>query len=254
MEPRHLVRRDDVSRPAVNGAPDRFVGARGHDGQEPVKRLKRSLALQLPPPDGSNVFAKFAYSGPGSLPRPEPSAQTPTLKRSDGARQMLGSPSTSSTCRRSTPREAVVAADGSLWRERYASVCPGCFRSAVPCPHFKERRLDLLLVGHNPSDHTWRTGYAYSNPSNHFWRLLVEVFCARTEKKKHLAFSACILVDRMCLCMSVLVLVVVGWRANLVIPLLGVEANLEIGTLFASCHWMKIFDEIGFSPWRDTSH
>ena len=40
------------------------------------------------------------------------------------------------------------------------------------CDHFSEGPLRLLLVGHNPSEHSWRTGWAYSNPSNAFWKLM----------------------------------------------------------------------------------
>lgn len=32
--------------------------------------------------------------------------------------------------------------------------------------------LRLILVGHNPSDHAWKSGHYYSNPSNWMWRLL----------------------------------------------------------------------------------
>lgn len=33
--------------------------------------------------------------------------------------------------------------------------------------------LRLIIVGHNPSDHAWRTGHYYSNPSNWMWRILI---------------------------------------------------------------------------------
>ena len=33
----------------------------------------------------------------------------------------------------------------------------------------RERPLRLLLVGHNPSDHSHISGTSYSNPSNRFW-------------------------------------------------------------------------------------
>lgn len=34
--------------------------------------------------------------------------------------------------------------------------------------------LRLLLVGHNPSDHSWESGHYFSQPSNNFWKLIVE--------------------------------------------------------------------------------
>ena len=32
----------------------------------------------------------------------------------------------------------------------------------------------MLVIGHNPSEHSWASGWSYSNPSNNFWRLLVK--------------------------------------------------------------------------------
>jgi len=34
--------------------------------------------------------------------------------------------------------------------------------------------LRLLLVGHNPSEHSWKSGHYYSQPSNNFWKLIIE--------------------------------------------------------------------------------
>lgn len=36
-----------------------------------------------------------------------------------------------------------------------------------------DQPLRLIIVGHNPSDHAWRTGHYYSNPSNWMWRILI---------------------------------------------------------------------------------
>jgi TDG/mug DNA glycosylase family protein len=63
------------------------------------------------------------------------------------------------------------AASGG-WRERFSSCCEPCFREAVPCPHFNESPLALLLIGHNPSEHSWQSGLPYSNPTNRFYNLL----------------------------------------------------------------------------------
>lgn len=63
----------------------------------------------------------------------------------------------------------------SPWRERFTSVSSDAFRDGVPCPiHNIEKPLRCLLVGHNPSDHSWRSGTSYSNPTNRFWGLLRE--------------------------------------------------------------------------------
>ncbi|KAG6612555.1 Uracil-DNA glycosylase-like [Phytophthora cinnamomi] len=58
------------------------------------------------------------------------------------------------------------------WQERWHGICADCFELVQPCVHYPERRLRLLIVGHNPSDHAWKTGYSYSNPTNRMWMLL----------------------------------------------------------------------------------
>ena len=61
----------------------------------------------------------------------------------------------------------------SPWRERFTSISDAAFRERTPCPvNSVERPLRCLLVGHNPSDHSWTSGTSYSNPSNRFWGLL----------------------------------------------------------------------------------
>ena len=39
---------------------------------------------------------------------------------------------------------------------------------------YGELPLRLLLVGHNPSDHSWNSGHYFSQPSNNFWKLIIE--------------------------------------------------------------------------------
>ena len=34
--------------------------------------------------------------------------------------------------------------------------------------------LSLLIVGHNPSQHSWESGHYFSQPTNSFWRLIKE--------------------------------------------------------------------------------
>mmetsp|Transcript_12778 Transcript_12778/g.20666 ORF Transcript_12778/g.20666 Transcript_12778/m.20666 type:complete len:329 (-) Transcript_12778:2028-3014(-) len=73
------------------------------------------------------------------------------------------------------PVQAFVAPSPARYRERYASVCQKCFESSVLCMHFEEEPLELLLVGHNPSEHAWSSGFFYSNPTNRMWKLLTGV-------------------------------------------------------------------------------
>ena len=71
-------------------------------------------------------------------------------------------------------RYPFIAPHPAKWRERYAPVCPSCEAARVPCSHQPETPLKLLIIGHNPSHHSWGSGYSYSNPSNNFWKLLVK--------------------------------------------------------------------------------
>ena len=65
-----------------------------------------------------------------------------------------------------------VAPPPARYRDRVAAVCKDCFSGRKVCRCFPEKRLFCLLVGHNPSDHAWASGYMYSNPTNNFLRLL----------------------------------------------------------------------------------
>lgn len=71
----------------------------------------------------------------------------------------------------------------SRYRDRFASCCQPCFRGGLPCPHFQDTPLRLLIVGHNPSDHAWSTGHFYSNPTNHFWSLMAGTYGALGPKR-----------------------------------------------------------------------
>ncbi|KAF4037846.1 hypothetical protein GN244_ATG10066 [Phytophthora infestans] len=70
------------------------------------------------------------------------------------------------------PEREIKAQASGKWQERWHAICDDCFEQAQPCLHHPERRLRLLIVGHNPSDHAWKTGYSYSNPTNRMWMLL----------------------------------------------------------------------------------
>eukprot|EP00240_Pyramimonas_obovata_P004980 CAMPEP_0118939270 /NCGR_PEP_ID=MMETSP1169-20130426/28434_1 /TAXON_ID=36882 /ORGANISM="Pyramimonas obovata, Strain CCMP722" /LENGTH=407 /DNA_ID=CAMNT_0006883493 /DNA_START=18 /DNA_END=1241 /DNA_ORIENTATION=+ len=65
-----------------------------------------------------------------------------------------------------------IAASPGKWREKYASICPDCFEARAHCLHHPERRLQLLFIGHNPSQHAWNSGNFYSNPTNRMWKML----------------------------------------------------------------------------------
>eukprot|EP01029_Cantina_marsupialis_P014970 TRINITY_DN3278_c0_g3_i1.p1 TRINITY_DN3278_c0_g3~~TRINITY_DN3278_c0_g3_i1.p1 ORF type:complete len:297 (+),score=51.73 TRINITY_DN3278_c0_g3_i1:112-1002(+) len=60
----------------------------------------------------------------------------------------------------------------SKYRDRFASACDDCFESHETCPHFAEKRLKLLICGHNPSEESWRTGIMYAHKSNRMWKIL----------------------------------------------------------------------------------
>jgi hypothetical protein len=47
--------------------------------------------------------------------------------------------------------EPFCAAAPAKYRCRLKGTCEECFASSVPCSHFVESRLHLLLVGHNPA-------------------------------------------------------------------------------------------------------
>lgn len=71
-------------------------------------------------------------------------------------------------------RYPFIAPHPAKWRERYAPVCASCEAARLPCLHHPEKPLKLLVIGHNPSNHSWASGFSYSNPSNQFWKLLVK--------------------------------------------------------------------------------
>lgn len=127
-------------------------------------------------------FESFRFTGrvstsPGK--RPGDSPVTPSPKRAAGGRVgvVVAAKSAEDPCADAPPlevrREAFVAPAPARWRERYAPACAACEAARTPCAHTRERPLKLLVCGHNPSDHSWMSGFSYSNPSNNFWRLLM---------------------------------------------------------------------------------
>ena len=47
-----------------------------------------------------------------------------------------------------------------------------CELISAVCRHNAEVRLDMLVIGHNPSEHAWKSGNMYSNPTNRMWKIL----------------------------------------------------------------------------------
>ena len=119
-------------------------------------------------------FESFRFASPGKRP-PGESQVTPSRKRAALVVATASAPKSEDLvamecqCR----RDPFVAPEPALWRERDAPVCVSCEANRVACAHTRERPLKLLVCGHNPSDHSWSSGYSYSNPSNNFWKLLV---------------------------------------------------------------------------------
>ena len=137
----------------------------------PKRRAEEDPAA-LEAVDPSNLFAQFAFGGPGAGPSPAgtyeqglPSSVSasasadpspPPAAAAVAAVAAAAAAAAAPAVKRPKPelQQPVIAPDG-LWRERYASVCEPCYRAAIPCLHFSEVPLRLLIIGHNPSDHTY---------------------------------------------------------------------------------------------------
>ena len=135
-------------------------------------------------------FSAFAFTGPAKrrLPPGGPVAKrTVAAVAPVAAAVACAAPAAAAAC--AAPAAAAVACAApkfaaaivpyiapppSFWRERYASVSAAEFAERRPCREHAERPLRLLLIGHNPSEHSWNSGVGYSNPSNRFWPLLRE--------------------------------------------------------------------------------
>ncbi|KAG2442614.1 hypothetical protein HXX76_002699 [Chlamydomonas incerta] len=75
---------------------------------------------------------------------------------------------------RSTPQSRSKAGASSLSKStKSKSKSMPSLESAPGVPEkLGDAPLRLVIVGHNPSEHAWRSGHYYSNPSNHLWPLL----------------------------------------------------------------------------------
>ncbi|EQC29435.1 hypothetical protein SDRG_12897 [Saprolegnia diclina VS20] len=77
---------------------------------------------------------------------------------------------------RPAPKKAKPTALVRKWQERYHGICDVCFDTVTECSHHPDVALRLLIVGHNPSENAWQSGFSYSNPSNRMWKLLMGDF------------------------------------------------------------------------------
>lgn len=116
-------------------------------------------------------FESFRFTGNSPGKRPSESPATPSPKRA--ALVVAAAGTKVEDLGDEIRRDAFVAPAPARWRERYAPVCAACEAARATCTHTRERPLRLLVCGHNPSDHSWDSGWSYSNPSNNFWKLLV---------------------------------------------------------------------------------
>ena len=124
-----------------------------------------------------STFEKFRFTGGRAVAaasvsrKREGSPLTPPLKPRARAKPTDDDDAEASPSAR---RHPFIAPAPARWRERYAPACEACESSRVHCTHVPEVPLKLLVIGHNPSDHSWGSGWSYSNPSNNFWKLLVK--------------------------------------------------------------------------------
>lgn len=66
------------------------------------------------------------------------------------------------------PAPSAFISPTTRWRERFTSITQAEFDGRLPASA-EEVPLRLILIGHNPSEHSWNSGTGYSNPSNRFW-------------------------------------------------------------------------------------
>ena len=124
-----------------------------------------------------STFEKFRFTGGRAVAaasvsrKREGSPLTPPLKPRARAKPTDDDDAEASP---SVRRRPFIAPAPARWRERYAPACEACESSRVHCTHVPEVPLKLLVIGHNPSEHSWGSGWSYSNPSNNFWKLLVK--------------------------------------------------------------------------------
>eukprot|EP00198_Chlamydomonas_reinhardtii_P014066 XP_001703403.1 predicted protein [Chlamydomonas reinhardtii] len=72
----------------------------------------------------------------------------------------------------STPQSKAKAGGGSRSKTAKSDSIPSLDSAPGVPEKLGDDPLRLVIVGHNPSEHAWRSGHYYSNPSNHLWPLL----------------------------------------------------------------------------------
>eukprot|EP00873_Tetraselmis_striata_P018951 jgi/Tetstr1/439215/TSEL_027658.t1 len=83
------------------------------------------------------------------------------------------------SCGPEWPAEATASdqAGSGKGADRRSNAPRGKVDKALPVAGLPEKLGDaplrLIIVGHNPSEHAWRTGHYYSNPNNRMWPLLI---------------------------------------------------------------------------------
>ncbi|KAK8794252.1 hypothetical protein WA171_003376, partial [Blastocystis sp. BT1] len=90
------------------------------------------------------------------------------IPKTDGTDQVQ----TESDLRKDHDLDPFVAPYPNKYRDKFCSPCSTCFNQCKVCTHNPEKQLDLLIIGHNPSEHAWKSGNMYSNPTNRMWKIL----------------------------------------------------------------------------------
>jgi hypothetical protein len=109
------------------------------------------------PPHGRAKRAPAGLAGAAAAPPPAPAAAPSPAKRSKSG-------SGSGRSKSASPAKQPPPPRGGPGRPPP----PG----GVP-EKLGEGPLRLIIIGHNPSDHAWRSGHFYSNPANRMWPLLM---------------------------------------------------------------------------------
>ncbi|KAF0698714.1 Aste57867_10668 [Aphanomyces stellatus] len=122
------------------------------------------------------MFAKFRFGSGADGQTSEPSDSVGITPDKRATRSKQGRCPTSEDDPLPTKKAKTQVKLTRKWQERYHSICDACFDQVQECPHYPDQPLKLLIVGHNPSDHAWQSGFSYSNPSNRLWKLLAGDF------------------------------------------------------------------------------
>mmetsp|Transcript_19866 Transcript_19866/g.63752 ORF Transcript_19866/g.63752 Transcript_19866/m.63752 type:complete len:325 (-) Transcript_19866:375-1349(-) len=140
--------------------------ARGLAGQQ------RNVARRTRQTSPKTLAHRSADKSEGGRESRSGSTSQPTKRETSLSARKYSTTAESYPSKLSSIETPFVAPAPAKYRERFATTCSACFRASKPCGHHAEAPLRLLLIGHNPSDHAWASGYFYSNPTNRMWKLL----------------------------------------------------------------------------------